>query len=460
MIYRIYTTRLTELLDLFPVVAVIGPRQVGKSTLVLSEAISRGRRYITLDDLTSRTLAEQDPLALLDQMGPITIDEIQLAPQLLRGIKQQIDRQRSAGRYLITGSADLNYCADLSHILAGRVGVLPLPPITCFEEHGGKGVPLWAYLLHKGGLDQTAMQKAQLGDFDWNRIITGGFPLSLTAENESQRVLWMESFRSTYLERDLRRISDIGHLAEFARLMELSAIRTAQVLNQTELARDGGLSPATTGRYLSILEASFLIHRLAPYFENIGKRLVKSPKLYWTDTGLVCHLLGIHASDLPGHRMKGALFETFVMAEVRSLLPLYMPQARLYYLRTHDRLEIDGLIQQGTRLIPFEIKAGATVTANDADAIKRWMSLTQREELGLVLYAGNHVEPVGRNIWAIPIQATIDAPRQYGLDSGIRPTDLPSARRARMEMGSAWLRSKKASYVGASTRRLGRPATG
>jgi uncharacterized protein len=196
----------------------------------------------------------------------------------------------------------------------------------------------------------------------------------------------------------------------FARLMELSAIRTAQVLNQAELARDAGLSPATMGRYLSILEASFLIHRLAPYFENIGKRLVKSPKLYWTDTGLVCHLLGLRASDLPAHRMKGALFETFVMAEIQSLLPLYLPQARLYYLRTHDRLEIDGLIQQGTRLIPFEIKAAATVTANDGDSIKRWMSLTHREEMGLVLYAGRHVELVGRNIWAIPIQATIDDP--------------------------------------------------
>lgn len=412
MIYRIYTARLLEMLNSFPVVAVIGPRQVGKSTLVLSKEISRGRQYVTLDDLTSRTFAERDPLALLEQTGRITIDEIQLAPQLLRGIKQQIDRQRSAGRYLITGSADLNYCADLSHTLAGRVGILPLPPITYFEERRGKGVPLWAYLLQKGRIDPIEIQKARVEDFDWTRIVTGGFPLSLTAENESQRVLWMESFRSTYLERDLRRISDIGHLAEFARLMELSAIRTAQVLNQAELARDAGLSPATTGRYLSILEASFLIHRLAPYYENIGKRLVKSPKLYWTDTGLVCHLLGIHASDLAAHRMKGALFETFAIAEIRSLLSFYLPRARLYYLRTHDRLEIDGLVQQGTCLIPFEIKAAATVIADDGDAIKHWMSLARREGMGLVLYAGRRIELIGRNVWAVPIQATIDVPAQ------------------------------------------------
>jgi uncharacterized protein len=192
--------------------------------------------------------------------------------------------------------------------------------------------------------------------------------------------------------------------------MKLSALRTAPVLNQAELAREAGLSPATAGRYLSALKANFLIHRLAPYYENVGKRLVKSPKLYGTDTGLACHLLGLHDSDLPSHRMKGALFETFVIREIQSLLPLYMPQARLHYLRTHDQLEIDGLIQQGTRLIPFEIKAAATVTAHDADSIRRWMSLTQREEVGFVLYAGSRMELVGRNIWAIPIQATLDEP--------------------------------------------------
>lgn len=408
MIQRIWARRLSELLDLFPVVAVIGPRQVGKSTLVLSEPIARNRRYITLDDLTSRTLAQKDPLALVEQPGPVTIDEIQLAPELLRGIKQQVDRDHSAGRYLITGSADLNYCADLSRVLAGRVGILPLPPITYFEECGMQGLPLWAHVLRQGRIDPAISAAIHPEDFHWNRIITGGFPLSLTAQNESQRVLWLDAFRSTYLERDLRRISDIGHLAEFARLMELSAARTAQSLNQADLARDAGLSPATAGRYLSILEASFLIQRQAPYYENIGKRLVKSAKLYWKDTGLVCHLLGIHPPDLSTHRMKGALFETFVFGEIQALLPFYMPQARFYYLRTHDGLEIDGLIQQGSTLIPFEIKAAQTVTAEDAKSLRRWMTLSGRGGTGFVLYAGNRVQLIDRDVWAIPVHATVD----------------------------------------------------
>lgn len=409
MIYRIYTKRLLEMLELFPVVAVIGPRQVGKSTLVLSEPIGRNRRYITLDDLASRALAERDPLALLEQAGPVTIDEIQLVPELLRGVKQQVDRDRSAGRYLITGSADLNHCADLSGVLAGRVGILPLPPITCFEERGMPGTPLWAHFLQQGTIDTAVSARIHPESFNWNRIVTGGFPLSLTAKNDSQRTLWLEAFRSTYLERDLRRISDIGHLAEFARLMELSAARTAQLLNQAELARDAGLSPATAGRYLSILEASFLIHRQAPYYENIGKRLVKSAKLYWNDTGLVCHLLGIHSSDyLVTNRMKGPLFETFAFGEIQALLPLYMPQARLYYLRTHDGLEIDGLIQQGSTLIPFEIKAAQTVTAEDARPLRRWMALSGRDGIGFVLYAGNRVQLIDRGVWAIPIHASIE----------------------------------------------------
>jgi predicted AAA+ superfamily ATPase len=398
------------MLDLFPVVAVIGPRQVGKSTLVLSEPIAKDRHYITLDDLASRALAQKDPVSLLEQKGPITIDEIQMVPELLRGIKLQVDRNRSAGRYLITGSADLNYCADLSHVLAGRVGILRLPPITYFEEHGMPGKPLWVHFLQNGTIDPRVSGKPCDDVFDWNRILTGGFPLSLTAGNEAHRTLWLESFRNTYLERDLRSISDIGHLAEFARLLELSVTRTGQILNQAELARDAGLSPATTGRYLSILEASFLIHRLVPYYENIGKRLVKSPKLYWRDTGLACHLLGIRPDTLTDHRMRGALFETFVLCELMALLPFYMPQARLHYLRTHDGLETDAVIQHGTELIPLEVKASKTVTADDAKPLRRLMELSSREGPACILYTGNNIQLIAKDTWAIPIHSTIAEP--------------------------------------------------
>jgi uncharacterized protein len=179
----------------------------------------------------------------------------------------------------------------------------------------------------------------------------------------------MESFRMTYLERDLRRISDIGSLAEFNLLMQMTAGITGCLLNQASLARDVGMSTATAGRHLSILEASLLIHRLPPYFANVGKRLVKSPKLYWTDTGLCAHLLGVNGVaglDNPGGQLRGRLFETFVITEVLALLPLANPAARLFHLRTHDHLEVDGVIEQGPRKLLFEVKTSRTVTAADA----------------------------------------------------------------------------------------------
>ena len=407
MITRVFTALLREYLDLFPVVALIGSRQVGKSTLVQDPAIGANRRYVTLDDLSTRSLATADPDGLLDWSERITIDEVQLAPELLRGIKRRVDTDRTPGRFLLTGSADLNTCADLSHVLAGRVGVLRLPPITCFESDGAQGEPLWSAFAREGS-KACARALPASPVYDWDRLLIGGFPLSLLAPSWRARTLWFESFRNTYLERDLRRICDVGNLMGFARLMELSATRTGQVLNQANLGRDAGINAATTGRYLSVLEASFLIHRLPPYFENLGKRLVKSPKLYWEDTGLAGHLLGLDPDAIPRtHPALGPLFETAVIQEVRSLLPVFAPRARLYYVRSHDGLETDGLLQLGSRRVAFEVKASTTVKADDARGLTRWMSLSGRDEEGMVLYAGETIKPLTAKIWAVPLRARV-----------------------------------------------------
>jgi hypothetical protein len=390
------------MLGVFPVVAVIGPRQVGKSTLVRLPDVQEGRRYLTLDDIGVRSVAEQDPDALVADGDGVILDEVQLVPELLRSIKKQVDSKRVAGKYIVTGSADLNYCSDLSHVLAGRVGVLRLPPITKYEEYGCTYDPLWITGLH----DPSCLKPGETvaHSFAWQRILRGGFPLSITANDAGSRRYWFESFRMTYLERDVRRISDIGGLTDFARLMELTATRTGQVLNQAAAARDAGLNAATGGRYLSILEASFIIQRLVPYFENIGKRLVKSPKLYWTDTGLAAYLLGIEQTDeFPAHRLSGALFETFAMQEIQSLLDIFIPEARVYYLRTHDGLELDGIIKRGQMLIPFEVKSSRSVKTDDADNIKKWKTLSGHKDIGFVFYAGNKVMPLGEDIWAVPI---------------------------------------------------------
>jgi predicted AAA+ superfamily ATPase len=217
----------------------------------------------------------------------------------------------------------------------------------------------------------------------------------------------MDSFRMTYLERDLRRISDIGNLADFDRLMRLSAATSSSVLNQAHLARDAGMSPATTGRHLSVLEASFLIHKLPPYFTNVGKRLVKSPKLFWTDTGLCSHLLGLsdlaHVESDP--LLRGKLFETFVMMELQALLPLALTSARLFHLRSHDHLEIDGVIDKGRKKWLIEVKSGRTVSTDDAAPMERWLSLKPDHGPGAVLYGGNEYRILSRNVRAIPVSA-------------------------------------------------------
>lgn len=409
MIKRIFTKTLQQMLAVFPVVAVVGPRQVGKSTLVQLPEIGPDRRYVTLDDPTMRSVAQEDPEALLDTAGPLTIDEVQLAPGLLRPIKRRIDADRRPGQYLLTGSAELNDCANLAGVLAGRVGVLRLPPVTWSEERKAKGLfwKSWLTATTSGDL-VDALKDAAMPPFPWSRLLTGGFPLSLTAPSETARHLWLESFRTTYLERDLRRVSDIAHLADFIRLMELTAANTGALINQASLARDAGLATATAGRYLSILEQTLLIHRIAPFFVNIGKRLVKSPKLLWADTGLACHLLGIHSVPmLQADRLAGRLFETFLLNEIQALLPIHAPTGRLFFVRSHDGLEIDGLLQIGRKTLPFEVKSGRTVTIEDALPLSRWLDLNPTHGPGIVFYLGRETKPLAKNVGAVPVSALL-----------------------------------------------------
>ena len=409
MIKRIFTTLLQDMLATFPVVAVVGSRQVGKSTLIQQPPISKGRRYLTLDDVSLYSVAQADPKTFLESDVPLSIDEVQLAPALLREIKLRVDRNREPGRYLLTGSADLDHCADISSVLAGRVGILRLPPITMAEEYEAAGWQDWMQAASVKSLDSVfGGKKFQPPPVE--RILSGGFPDSLLAPTARQRMLWMDSFRTTYLERDLRRISDIGNLGEFARLMNLSAAATGGLLNQAHLARDAGMSPATAGRHLSILEASFLITRLPPFFANVGKRMVKAPKLYWNDVGLAAHLCGISSMDaLRASPLPGRFVETLLMMEIQALLPLAETPAKLFHVRTHDGLEVDGLVEIGQRHLPFEIKASRTVTASDAAPIEKWISLNPTHGPGIILYMGDQLLSLSQNVRAVPCSALFGA---------------------------------------------------
>jgi hypothetical protein len=234
--------------------------------------------------------------------------------------------------------------------------------------------------------------------------LTGGYPPAVTARSPSRRELWFQSFRTSYLERDLRRLSEIGDLSDFGRLLDLSATRTSQVLNQAALARDLGIPAMTVSRYLSLLEASFQIERMRPYFTNLGKRLVRSPKLYWTDTGLASFLLGLQTwQEAVEANYAGPLLETFVMMEVECLLSVHAPGAKLHYLRSHGGMEIDGIITSGRRLLPFEVKASATVRVEDARHIRALIDAGKGARFGLVLHPGDECRMLAEDVFAVPL---------------------------------------------------------
>jgi hypothetical protein len=201
-------------------------------------------------------------------------------------------------------------------------------------------------------------------------------------------------------------MSNIAHLTEFARLMELTAARTSGLLNQAEIGRNAGLQAMTVGRYLSLLEVVHLLHLLRPWHSNIGKRLVKSPKVHWADSGVAAFLTGLREDDVPVHPLTGRLFESLVVTEIQSLLPVFLPGAQAYHIRSHDGLEVDLLVRYRGYLYPFEVKASATVTSEDARSIERWLELSQSPASGAVIYAGGEVKRLSRNVVALPLTAT------------------------------------------------------
>ncbi len=410
MISRVHERRLRELLDSFPVVAVIGPRQVGKSTLVQTGPELAERHYVTLDDFEVLGVAEKDPRVLLAGQGRITVDEVQRCPGLLRAIKAEVDCHREPGRFLLTGSCDLTMTANLAGELAGRVGVLTLPPFTWRELEGRLAPPAWLKWIDTPRIEDIEAEWPVAAPMhpDLEVMHMGGYPLSVTATDERARRDWFAAYRFTYLERDVRQILNVGSLSDFARLFQTVAGRSSKLANVAALARDVGLKAVTAGRYLSVLEASFQILRLAPWFANIGKRLVKTPKFYWQDVGLLAHLLGLENWEAAvDQSFAGPLFETFMMMEIAKQVDVFAPDMRLYFVRSHDGLEVDGLLVRGLKQLPFEIKVSTTVRVEDAKPLEDYMDRSGTSALGLVFYRGRECRRLSRRVLAVPQTAVL-----------------------------------------------------
>ncbi|KAF0182370.1 MAG: Uncharacterized protein FD164_1209 [Nitrospirae bacterium] len=317
----------------FPVVFVTGARQVGK-TSTLSRIFPKAS-YVTLDDPARAAEAENAPQDFLSRLqSPVIIDEAQYAPDLFRHIKLIVDRAKKNGQFFITGSQSFSLMQNLTESLAGRCGIVTLQPLSAAEL-------------------ARANRLAAVEDY----ISAGGFPV-LHAGQDMQRQHWYPSYIATYLERDVRNILRVGSLRDFSRFLRAVAIRTAQTLSLSDLSRDAGVAPNTIKSWISVLQASHIIYLLEPYFHNLGKRLVKSPKLYFLDTGLAAYLMGLYSWDeIARSAMAGAFWETYAFNQIySSLLARGIGSPSLYYWRTKDGREVDFIIEKGGRFIACEAK--------------------------------------------------------------------------------------------------------
>jgi len=401
---REITPLLREALGTLPVVVVTGLRQAGKTTLLATDPAFSGRRYLTLDDLATLEAAERDPEALIAGDEPVTIDEIQRSPGLLLAVKRSVDRHREPGRFLLAGSANPARLGRVSESLAGRALYLTLHPFTRRERLGRTAEPPFLMrFLAEPKLPVSSGAGAGGDPLSADEILAGGLP-PVALRDVANRALWFLGYEQTYLERDLRAFSHVADLVAFRRVMRLAALRTGQLLNQSELARDARLPVSTVSRYLGLLETALVIVRLAPHLRSRATRLLKTPKIFVSDSGLAAHLVG--STDLSpeaDESMRGALLETYVHQNLASILDAHLPQARLDHWSLQGRHEVDFVVSQGPRAVAIEVKAAARIGDRDLTGLKALKAKTPGVRAGIVAYNGAEALRLGDDLHAIPL---------------------------------------------------------
>lgn len=400
---------LLEALADTPVVLLNGARQTGKSTLAQSLREATPRRYLTLDDHTTLAAARSDPAGFIAALaGPVVIDEIQRAPELFLAIKAAVDRDRArgqvAGRFLLTGSANVMLLPALADSLAGRMEIVALTPLSCAERAGDPQLNR-AEWLFDGDFRTRPLPPCERDVFI-DTLLVGGFPEAVARNTPRRRQAWFDSYLQAVLQRDVRELAKLEQFTELPNLVQLLAHRSASLLNFAELARSSGLAQTTLKRYFTLLETLFLIHRLPAWERNPAKRLVKAPKVFLPDSGLLAHLNGHTADTLttaPG--LPGALVETFVCAELLKHLAFSTRGLSLWHYRTQTGSEVDFLLEdRHGRLTGIEIKAAATVDGKDFKGLRHLQETEpERFQRGIVLYTGRECVAFGEGLYAVPM---------------------------------------------------------
>jgi predicted AAA+ superfamily ATPase len=405
MFARHIESLLTEALADTPVVLLNGARQTGKSTLVQALAAREGRRYLTLDDRVVLAAAKNDPAGFIASLtGPVVMDEVQRAPALFLDIKAAVDRERTPGRFLLTGSANVLLLPTLADSLAGRMEVISLWPLSCGEMAGTAGFNR-ADWLFDGDLSALSIapceREALVGT-----MLQGGYPEAVARGTARRRAAWFDGYLQTILQRDVRELANLDQLTELPNLLQLLATRSATLLNFAELSRASSISQTTFKRYFSLLETLCLIVRIPAWARNPGKRLVKSPKIFLPDCGLLAWLRDF-ASDkllgLPG--LPGSLVETFVAGELLKHLAFSGRGLSLYHYRTQADIEVDFVLEDRLgQLTGIEVKASASVDGADFKGLRHLQETeAQAFRRGIVLYGGREVVGFSDKLFAVPL---------------------------------------------------------
>ncbi len=397
--HRDITSAVVDALKEMPVVVITGMRQTGKSTFLQNQPQVKKRRYISLDDFGSLEAAKSDPDGFVATDEPMTIDEVQRCPELLIAIKKRVDKTRTNGMFLLSGSANFSLIKGVSETLAGRAVYFTMHPFTYREKNKllSQKPFLREFFELEGRMKFTSAPETIRG----KDILLGGLP-PVCLEYTKNKEIWFKGFEQTYLERDIRELSQIGNIISFRHLMHLTALRTGQILSQSQLARDAKLNAATTTRYLSLLEASFVIYRLSPYLRNRASRLIKSPKVYVSDSGLACYLSGVERLT-HDEVLRGAMFETYVAQNLSGILEAQWQGAKLYFWNVQGRHEVDFVIEAGGRCIAIEVKAASRWQKSDLSGLRAFLSKTPHCKGAILAYNGKEPVRLGEKLWAIPI---------------------------------------------------------
>lgn len=384
-----------------PIVVLAGARQVGKSTLLQHEPPFSGWRTLSLDDFDTLSQARSDPTSLWAGADCVVIDEVQKSTRVLDAVKVAVDSDYDTHRFILSGSANLLLMKKVSESLAGRAVYFTLYPMTAGEINTRAPTNLLNRLFE--GQFPKAGKSASAPMVPLPLMWKGFMPSLMRLETSAAILRWWEGYVMTYLERDLRQLSQIDALPDFRRLMGTLALRCGQILNQTEVARDTGISQPTVHRYLNLLETTCLVERLPAFALNRTKRLIKSPKVIWSDPGLVSFLAGHYDSEsLRSSREAGGIFETMVYLHLNALAQLLVPKPRLFYWRTTTGNEVDFVLEWGRKLLAVEVKLSSTPKFSDVETLRLFMDEYPETSACILVYAGDEVKMMHEKIAAIP----------------------------------------------------------